>query len=78
MNERLIISWLFMIIISQMVTISEFHIKQMQDSTSSVNSDTDDSQSSGASLFPNSVALIYFSKVSLLLRSNDLLKSHPC
>ncbi|RUS74181.1 hypothetical protein EGW08_018049, partial [Elysia chlorotica] len=71
--------------VEKMVTISEFHIKQMQDNASSVNSDTDDSQSSEASMFPNSVALIYISKIQLfcqvyedyahgLVRSNSLLR----
>ncbi|GFO45578.1 regulator of G-protein signaling 3 [Plakobranchus ocellatus] len=71
--------------VEKVVTISEFHIKQMQDNTSSVNSDTDDSQSSEASLFPNSVALIYYSKIHMfcqayedyaygLMRSNTMLR----
>ncbi|XP_055896512.1 uncharacterized protein LOC106061993 isoform X2 [Biomphalaria glabrata] len=57
--------------VEKLVTISEYHIKQMQDNTSSVDSDTEDSQSSESSMFPNSVALIYQSKVHMLCQAYE-------
>ncbi|KAH9500272.1 hypothetical protein Btru_073594 [Bulinus truncatus] len=57
--------------VEKLVTISEYHIKQMQDNTSSVDSDTEDSQSGESSMFPNSVALIYQSKVHMLCQAYE-------
>ncbi|CAL1540455.1 unnamed protein product, partial [Lymnaea stagnalis] len=57
--------------VEKLVTISEFHIKQIQDNASSVDSDTEDSQSSESSMFPNSVALIYHSKVHMLCQAYE-------
>ena len=56
----------------QLVTFSEYHIKQMQDNMPSAYSDTDTSQSTdGSTNFVNAVGLIYQSKVHMLCQAYE-------
>ncbi|XP_071096723.1 uncharacterized protein [Haliotis cracherodii] len=59
--------------IEKLVTISEYHIKQMQDNQPSMYSDTDDdSQSSESGHFLTSMGLIYQSKVHMLCQAYEI------
>ncbi|XP_064616351.1 uncharacterized protein LOC135480446 [Liolophura sinensis] len=61
--------------VEKLVTISEYHIKQMQDNAPSCSdTDTTSSQSSmdGTNHFVNSIGMIYQSKIQLLCQAYDI------
>nr|KAG5693409.1 hypothetical protein BaRGS_009882 [Batillaria attramentaria] len=58
--------------VEKLVTISEYHVKQMQENSPSMCSESeDDSQSSDDKLFTSSVALIYHSKVHMFCQAHE-------
>ncbi|XP_035826990.1 uncharacterized protein LOC101864471 [Aplysia californica] len=57
--------------VDKLVSISESLVKQMQKNTSEQTSDSDDSQISETAMFPNSVALIYQSRIDTLCQSYE-------
>ncbi|KAK6196036.1 hypothetical protein SNE40_001339 [Patella caerulea] len=58
--------------VEKLVTISEYHVKQMQDNSPSMYTDTDDTQSSEGSHFYQVMGLIYQSKLHMLCQAYEI------